>query len=65
MGSAQAIYALVTFFSFVLAIVFFFIDGMLLWSIGFLVLSIMLVLIQITWNIAGWVENVIRKMGED
>jgi len=34
MSAFQAGYALVALVSFVLAIVFFFIDGMLLWSIG-------------------------------
>lgn len=65
MSSFHATYAFVTLLSFVLGIIFFFIDGMLLWSIGFFVLSIMLILIKVTWNIAGWAENVTRKLGED
>ena len=65
MGNAQAAYAFIGFVSFLLSVVFFFIDGMLLWSIGFFVLAIMLVLVKVTWDIGGWAENVTRKMGED
>ena len=65
MSTFQAAYGFVGIISFVLGIVFFFIDGMLLWSIGFFVLAIMLVLTRIIWNNAVWVENVTRKWGED
>ena len=65
MSTFQATYSFVTLSSFVLGGIFFFIDEMLLWSIGFFVLAIMLVLIKVTWNIAGWAENVTRKLGED
>ena len=65
MSAFQAAYAFVTLLSFVLGIVFLFVDGMLLWSIGFFVLSIMLVMIKVTWDIAGWAERVTRKMGEE
>jgi len=58
------VYAIVTFFGIFLGIVFFFVDGALLWSIGFFSLAIILVLIKIMWNIAGWAENVTRKLGE-
>jgi len=61
----QAAYALATLISFVLGISFSFIDGMLLWSILFIVLAVMLVLIRIIWNNAVWAENVTRKWGED
>ena len=60
----SVVYAIVTFFGIFLGIVFFFVDGALLWSIGFFSLAIILVLIKIMWNIAGWAENVTRKLGE-
>ncbi len=60
----NVVYAIVTFFGIFLGIVFFFVDGALLWSIGFFSLAIILVLIKIMWNIAGWAENVTRKLGE-
>ena len=65
MSNGKAVYSLVGLFSFILGMVFFFIDGMLLWSIGFFVLSIMLVLTRIIWNNAVWAEKVTRKWGED
>ncbi len=65
MSNFHAAYGFVGIISFVLGITFFFIDGMLLWSIGFFVLAIMLVLTRIIWNNAVWVENVTRKWGED
>lgn len=65
MSNLQAAYALTSMVSFFLGIVFFFIDGTLIWSIGFFVLAITLVLIKVTWNIAGWADNVARKLGED
>ena len=65
MSNFQATYAFVGMISFVLGIVFFWIDGMLLWSILFFVLAIMLVLIRIIWNNAVWLENVTRKLGDD
>ena len=64
MSNFQAAYAFVEMISFVLGIAFFFIDGMLLWSIGFFVLAIMLVLCRIIWNNAVWAENVTRKLGD-
>ena len=65
MSTFQAGYAFAALISFVLAIVFFWIDGMLLWSILFIVLAIMLVLIRMIWNLAGWADNVTRKLGDD
>jgi len=62
---SKALYATVGLFSFFLGIILFFIDGMLLWSIGFFVLAIMLVLTRIIWNNAVWAENVTRRWGED
>jgi len=65
MGNMRAAYGLAVIISIVLGIVFFFIDGTLIWSIGFFVLAITLVLIKVMWNIAGWADNVARKLGED
>ena len=65
MGTSQGVYALVTFFGIFLGILFFFIDGMILWSIAFFVLGIFLIMLKIIWNISGWVDNVVRKMGDD
>jgi len=65
MSNAQTIYSLVGLFSTIFGIIFIFIDGMLLWSIGFFVLAIMLVLTRIIWNNAVWAEKVTRKWGED
>jgi len=65
MSSFQAAYSFVGIISFVLAIVFFWIDGMLLWSILFIVIVIMLVLFKMIWNISGWADNVVRKLGDD
>ena len=65
MSNFQAAYALVALLSFVFGIVFFFIDGMLLYSIGFFVLVMMLVLTRIIWNNAVWFDNVVRKLGEN
>ena len=49
MVTSQGVYALVTFFGIFLGIVFFFIDGMLLWSIGFFSLAVILVLLKVMW----------------
>ncbi len=65
MSNAKSTYALIALLSFVFGIIFFFVDGMLLWSILFFVLAIMLVLTKIIWNNAVWAENVTRKWGED
>jgi len=65
MSAFQAGYALVALFSFVLGIAFFFIDGMLLYSIGFFSFFIILVLTKIIWNISGWAERVTRKLGDE
>ena len=65
MSDFQAGYGLVGIISFLLAIVLFFIDGMLLWSVLFFSVVVILVLMRIMWNISGWVENVTRKMGDD
>jgi len=50
MSNFQAAYGFVGIISFVLGIIFFLIDGMLLWSILFIVLAIMLVLFRMIWN---------------
>ena len=65
MSTFQAGYAFVALISLVLGIVFFFIDGMLLWSIAFGALFIILVLFRMIWNISGWAENITRKLGDE
>jgi len=65
MSTFQAVYALVALFSFVLGIGFSFIDGMLLWEVLFFALGILIVLMKIMWSIAGWADNVVRKLGND
>ena len=65
MSTFQIGYAFVVLSTFVLGIAFFFIDGMLLWSIGFGSLFVILVLCRIIWNISGWAENVTRKLGDE
>ena len=65
MGSSQGVYALATLVGIVLGIVFFFIDGMLLWSIVFFSLGVILVLLKTMWGIAGWADNVTRNLGDD
>ena len=64
MSNFQAGYAFVILISFVLGIAFFFIDGMLLWSILFISLFIILILFRMILNISGWADNVVRKLGE-
>jgi len=63
MSAFQAVYTLVALFSFVLGIGFSFIDGMLLWAVLFFALGILIVLMKIMSNIAGWAENVTRELG--
>ena len=65
MSNFQAAYSLVALFSFVFGIGFSFIDGMLLWGILFFTIGILIVIMKIMWNIAGWADNVTRKLGED
>jgi len=65
LGNSKAILAAVALFGNFLGVVFLFIDGMLLWSIAFFVLGIGLIILMIMWDIAGWADNVTRKMGED
>ena len=65
MSAFQAGYAFVALLSLILAIILFFVDEMLLYSIGFLILFVVLALIKVTWDISGWAERVTRKMGEE
>ena len=65
MSSFQAGYAFVALLSLILGIALFFIDGMFLWSLGFLILFMILAVLNVTWGIAGWAERVTRKMGEE
>jgi hypothetical protein len=65
LGNSKGILATVALFGNFLGVVFLFIDGMLLWSIAFFVLGIGLIILMIMWDIAGWADNVARKIGED
>ena len=65
MSNFQAIFAFVAVISMILGVVFIFVDGMLLHSIAFLVIGMMIILTKIMWGIAGWADNVTRKLGED
>lgn len=64
MSNFQAVCAFVGLVSFVLGIVFAFIDGMLLWSILFFSIAIILVLMKVAWNIAGFADKIIRKLDD-
>ena len=61
MSDFQAGYTFVALLFFVLGIILFFVDGMLLYSIGFIVLVIMLVVVKMIWNTAGWAEETTRE----
>ena len=65
MSAFQAAYAFVALISFVLGIVFSIIDGMLLWAVLFFALGIIIVLMKIAWDIAGFADNVVRKLSDD
>ena len=65
MGTSQGVYAFVAFLGVFLGIVFFFIDGMLLWSIAFFSFGLILIILKAMWGISGWADNVFRKMGDD
>jgi len=64
MGNSHALIAIVAVSGIFLGIVLFFIDGMLLWSIAFFVLGIILIILLIIWNNAGWADSVVKKFGE-
>ena len=61
----KTVFAFVVVTSMILGVIFIFVDGMLLHSIAFFVIGMMIVLTKAIWGIAGWAENVTRKLGED
>ena len=67
LGEMQAsqIYSVIIFLEIFLGLIFFFIGGMLLWSILFFVLAIVLIDVKITWEIGGWADKVTRKLGDE
>ena len=65
MGTSQGVYALVSFLGIIFGIIFFFIDGMILWAIVFFSLGIFMILLKVMWGVAGWADNVTRKIGDD
>jgi len=64
MSNFQAAYTLAALASLALGIGFSFIDGMLLWAVLFFSFGILIVLMKIAWNIAGFADNVVRKLGD-
>ncbi len=65
MSNFQTVFAFVAIISMILGVIFIFIDGMLLHSIAFFVIGMMIILAKTMWGIAGWADNVTRKLGED
>ncbi len=65
MGAFQTFFAFVAVISMILGVIFIFVDGMLLHSITFFVRGTMIIITKMMWGIAGWAENVTRKIGED
>ncbi len=65
MSTFQEGYAFVALLSFVLVIIFFFVDEMLLYAIGFFILFLMIAEIKVMWVISGSAENFTMKLGED
>jgi len=61
MSNKGSVYSLPIIVSFFLGILFFVLDGTLLWSIGFFILGIILVLFSIIWRISGWADIQTRK----
>jgi hypothetical protein len=65
MSAGNGVYSLVAFFVIFFGVILFFIDGMLLWSIGFFSLGMILIILKAMWGIAGWADNAVRRMGDD
>ncbi len=65
MSVFQTFFAFVAVISMILGVIFIFVDGMLLHSIAFFVIGMMIVLTKMMWGIAGWADNVTRKLGDD
>jgi len=65
MSNFESFFAFVAILSMILGVIFIFVDGMLLHSIAFFVIGMVIVLTKIMWGIAGWADNVTRKMGGD
>ncbi len=65
MSTFQTVFAFVAAISMILGVIFIFVNGMLLHSIAFFVIGMMIILTKMMWGIAGWADNVTRKLGED
>jgi hypothetical protein len=65
MSTFQIFFAFVAVISMILGVIFIFVDGMLLYSIVFLIFGFFLMLMKVMWGVAGWADNVTRKLGED
>jgi len=65
MSSFQTVFTFIAVISMILGVIFIFVDGMLLYSIGFLVIGMMIILTKIMWGISAWADNVTRKLGDN
>jgi len=65
MSTFQSFFAVIAVISMILGVIFIFVDGMLLHSIVFFVIGMMIMLTKIIWGIAGWTDNVTRRIGGD
>jgi len=58
----EVILAFVAFVFFLLAVVYFFIDGGLIFSIGFFLLGFTIIMIMKMWDISDWAVNVSQRL---
>ena len=65
MESIQTFFAFVSVTSMILGVIFIFVDGMLLYSIAFLVFGFCIMLMKVMWGVSVWADNVTRKLGEE
>jgi len=65
MGSIQTFFVLVAVISMILGVIFIFVDGMLLYSISFLVFGFFLMLMKVMWGVSVWADNVTQRLGGD
>jgi hypothetical protein len=61
MSDFEAGYVFVAFISLIFSIILFFLDGMLLYAIGFFFLFLILVIFKIMWGMAGWADSQKRR----
>jgi hypothetical protein len=61
MSEFQTGYAFIAFFSLIFSIILFFLDGMILYSVGFFFIFLIMVIFKIIWGISGWAEETTRE----